>query len=142
MKIRATAFFTCLLLLVAATGCGESGPKLVPISGTVTYKGAPVPAGYISFTPPPGGGAVRVIQIKDGKFNSAEMVGDKGVHPGNNTVVIAGFDGKVIKLFGQGKQIFNPVTEEMTVPDGPSTKAIVYPDAAGKNVKIEPTSDE
>ncbi len=142
MKTRSTAFCTCLLLLLATLGCGESGPKLVPISGTVTFKGAPVPAGYISFTPPPGGGAVRVIQIKDGKYDSAEMVGDKGVHPGNNTVVIAGFDGKVVKFYGQGKQIFNPVTEEITVSDKPSTKAIVIPDSAGKNVKIEPTSDE
>ena len=142
MKIRSLSVCVVPFMLFATVGCGESGPKLVPISGTVTFKGAPVPAGYISFTPPPGGGAVRVIQIKDGKYDSAEMVGGKGVHPGNNTVLVAGFDGKVVKFYGQGKQLFNPVTEEITVPDGPSTKAIVIPDAAGKNVKIEPTSDE
>jgi len=115
---------------------------LVALSGTVTFKGQPVPAGYVSFLPPSGGGTQRVVQIKDGKFDTAEMQGEKGVHPGPNTVTIAGFDGKVVKHFGQGKQIFNPVTEPFTVPDAASTKDFVVPEAAGKNLKVEPTSDD
>lgn len=130
------------LFLALAAGCGPSGPVLVPLSGTVTFKGQPVPAGYLSFTPPAGAGTVRVVQIKDGKYNTADIVGpEKGVHPGPNKVRIAGFDGKVIPLWGQGKQIFNPVEEDFTVPAGGGTKDFVVPDAAGKNVKIEPTSD-
>ena len=54
----------------------------------------------------------------------------------------AGFDGKVVKFWGQGKQIFNPVDDKFTVPTGPSTKDFVVPDSAGQNVKVEPTSDE
>jgi hypothetical protein len=131
------------LVLAAAIGCGGSGgPPLVPISGTVTFKGQPVPAGYVSFTPGPGGGSVRVVQIRNGKYDSAEMVGTKGVHPGPNQVRIAGFDGKVVKYWGQGKQIFNPVDDQFTVPTTASTKDFVVPDAAGQNVRIEPTSDE
>jgi hypothetical protein len=130
-------------LAVAAAGCGPSGPKLVKLSGTVTFKGQPVPAGYISFLPPSGGGVQRVVQIKDGRYDTAEMQGDeKGVHPGPNQVRIAGFDGVVIKFYGQGKQIFNPVDDQYTVPEGGGTKDFVVPDAAGKSVKIEPTSDE
>lgn len=127
---------------LAATGCGPSGPKLVALSGTVTFKGEPVPAGYISFLPPSGGGTQRVVQIKDGKYDTAEMQGEKGVHPGPCTVTIAGFNGKKEKFYGQGKQIFNPVTEQYTVPDGGGKRDFTVPESAGKNVKIEPTSDD
>jgi hypothetical protein len=138
-----TLLLAGVALTLASAGCGPAGPKLVKLSGTVTFKGQPVPAGYISFLPPSGGGVQRVVQIKDGKYDTAEMQGDeKGVHPGPNQVRIAGFDGKVIKFYGQGKQIFNPVDEQYTVPDAGGTKDFVVPESAGKNVKIEPTSDE
>ncbi len=130
------------VFLTLAVGCGSSGPTLVPLSGTVTFKGQPVPAGFISFTPPAGAGVVRVVQIKDGKYNTAEIASsEQGIHPGPNKVRIAGFDGKVLPAFGQGKQIFNPVEEDFTVPASGGTKDFVVPDSAGKNVKIEPTSD-
>ena len=134
--------FVFLGSMLVALGCSDSGPTLAPLSGTVTFKGQPVPAGYISFTPGAGAGRICVVQIKDGKYNTADMVGAKGVHPGANTVKIAGFDGKVVKLWGQGKQIFNPVDDKYTVPAGTSTKDFVVPDSAGVNVKIEPTSDD
>ncbi len=44
-------------------------------------------------------------------------------------------------MYGQGKQIFNPVEESYTVPDGVSTKDFVIPDSAGNNVRIQPTAD-
>jgi hypothetical protein len=127
---------------LAATGCGPSGPKLVPLSGFVTFKGEPVPAGYITFTPPSGGGMVRSIRITNGKYDTAEMGGEKGVHPGPNAVRITGFNGKKEKFYGDGKQIFNPVDEQYTVPDAGGTKDFTVPESAGKNVKIEPTSDD
>lgn len=45
-------------LIVAATavllgGCGESGPKLLPVSGTVTNNGKPVEGASVIFTPDP-----------------------------------------------------------------------------------------
>jgi hypothetical protein len=114
----------------------------VPLSGTVTFKGRLVPAGYLSFTPPAGGGAVRVVQIKDGRYDTAEITDpEQGIHPGPNKVRIAGFDGKVVPGFGQGKQLFNPVEEQYEVPAGGGTKDFTVPEAAGKNVRIEPTSD-
>jgi hypothetical protein len=142
-NIRLLVLLTSIVTLAAITGCGGSGgPSLVQISGTVSFKGKPVPAGYISFMPPVGVGSICVVQIKDGKFDSNEMVGKKGVHPGANTVRIAGFDGVVVKLWGQGKQIFNPYELEYTVADRASTKDFEIPESAGKNVRIEPTSDE
>lgn len=38
---------------VLFSGCGESGPKLLPISGTVTNNGKPVEGASVVFTPDP-----------------------------------------------------------------------------------------
>jgi hypothetical protein len=37
------------LLLVALAGCGDAG--IVPVTGTLTYKGQPVPNAYVDFIP-------------------------------------------------------------------------------------------
>lgn len=127
-------------VLALAAGC-SSEPPMAQISGTVTFKGQPVPAGWISFTPDATKGSVRVCQIKDGVYDSSKE-GQPGVYPGRNLIKIGGFDGKKIPLWGQGKQIFNPVDDTYDVPAGTSTKDWVIPESAGKNVKIQPTADE
>lgn len=48
-----------LIALVLASsalclGCGESGPKLFPVAGSVTWNGAPLENGDILFTPADG----------------------------------------------------------------------------------------
>lgn len=40
-----------LLLLAACVGCGGSGPTIVPVTGTLTYKGKPVPNALVFFLP-------------------------------------------------------------------------------------------
>ena len=122
-----------------AVGC-SSKPKMAQLSGKVTFQGKSVPAGWISFTPGPGVGSVRVCQIKDGVYDSAQE-GDPGIFPGKNLIIVAGFDGKRIPLWGQGKQIFNPIEETFEVPTGTTTKDFEIPDSAGRNVKILPTAD-
>src|SRR5688572_24405376 len=126
-------------VLALAAGC-SSEPPMAQVSGTVTFKGEPVPAGWISFTPDADKGTVRVCQIKDGVYDSSKE-GQPGVYPGKNLVKIAGFDGKKVPLWGQGKQIFNPIDDTFDVPAGTSTKDWVIPESAGKNVKIQPTAD-
>lgn len=128
--------------MALAVGC-SSKPKLAQLSGKVTFKSQPVPAGWISFTPDvaAGGiGEVKVFQIKDGQYDSSKEV-PSGLKPGVYLIRIAGFDGKVIPFYGQGKQIFNPVEDKYTVPEGNSTKDFVIPPSAGENVKIQPTAD-
>jgi hypothetical protein len=132
---------TAAVLLLAA-GC-SSKPTPAQLSGKVTFKGQPVPAGYISFTPDVGAGGlgqIKVLQIKDGVYDSSKE-SEPGINPGPYLIRIAGFDGKRIPLYGQGKQIFNPVDDTFTVPEGTSTKDFVIPDSAGENVKIQPTAD-
>lgn len=130
------------VLLAWTLGC-TAGPPLSHVSGKVVFKGEPVPAGWISFTPDVGAGGlgpVKVFQIKDGAYNSAKE-DPNGLSPGPYLLKIAGFDGKKIPLWGQGKQIFNPVDDTFTVPIGTTTKDVVIPESAGQNVKIQPTAD-
>jgi hypothetical protein len=137
---RAPGAVTLGAALVLLAGC-SSKPPMGQISGTVTFKGQPVPAGWISFTPEPGKGSVRVCQIKDGVYDSSKE-GQPGIFPGKNLVKIAGFDGVKVRLWGQGKQIFNPVDDEIEITTGTMTKDFVIPESAGKNVRIVPTADE
>src|SRR5262245_33210768 len=125
------------VVFALAVGC-SSKPEMAQISGKVTFQGKPVPAGWISFTPEVGKGSVRVCQIKDGVYDSSRE-SDPGIHLGKNQIKIAGFDGNKVPLWGQGKQIFNPIDDMFDVPAGGTTKDWVVPDAAGKNVKIVPT---
>ena len=106
-----------VLALAAGFGC-SSQPELAQLSGKVTFKGQPVPAGWISFTPDGPKGSIRVCQIKDGVYDSSKE-GQPGVYPGRNLIRIAGFDGKVIPLWGQGKQIFNPIDDTFDVRGAP-----------------------
>jgi hypothetical protein len=129
-------------ILALGAGCSGSEAKKVQLSGKVTFKGQPVPAGYISFTPESGKGnpgkEVRVVQIKDGVYDSSQEK-DPGVYPGPTIIRIAGFDGKPLPLFPQGKQIFNPHELRETVEGG--TKDFDVPAEAARNLIITPTAD-
>jgi hypothetical protein len=69
-------------LTLALTGCG--GPKTYSVSGTVTYKGEPIPEGYIAFVPEGpgrgGGGAIAngsyQVRAQAGK-NRVEITASK-----------------------------------------------------------------
>src|SRR4051812_6959396 len=105
----AIGVLVCLTMLV---GC-SSKPKPAQLSGMVTFKGQPVPAGYVSFTPDVekgNKGQLRVFQIKDGAYDSAKEA-SPGINPGGYYVRIGGFDGVRIPRYGQGKQIFNEVID-------------------------------
>ena len=65
--------------LAAFIGCGAGNGK-VPITGVVTFDGAPMPDGYITFTPE-GGGTPEAAPIAAGKF-------ELGVKPGPHRVEI------------------------------------------------------
>lgn len=87
-----------LLLFSVAPGCSsEDGPARYRVSGTVTFRGEPVPVGVIQFTPdssqgnngPPG-----FADIKDGKFDT-ELSG-QGTIGGPHLVMVDAFSGKNI----------------------------------------------
>ncbi len=101
-----------LIIAAFSGGCGPSydGPRRFRVSGSVTFKGQPVPKGHIRFVPDtsrqnrgPGGGA----QIADGRYKT--MPG-KGVVGGPYMITISGTDGIPTTMHGEqlkeGKQLF------------------------------------
>jgi hypothetical protein len=140
---RLAALMAVLLVVFGVSaGCGTH-EKVAQLKGKVTFKGQPVPAGWISFMPDSAKGnqgSVVVAQIKDGVYDTA--LSGAGVVPGPNVIRIAGFDGKVIPRWAQGKQIFNIHELRDTLPEGATAKDFTVPDSAGENVKIEPTADQ
>ncbi len=68
-------------LLLTLAGCGESGPKKYPVSGTVTFDGQELPEGDIIFFPESKAVGPEATKIKDGKYSLK-------VHQGNNRVEI------------------------------------------------------
>ena len=68
-----------LLVIVFGLGCGGSGRKTTPISGTVTLDGQPVPEGSITFFPDPKEYDAEVAQIKDGEYDLRVTPGKKRV---------------------------------------------------------------
>jgi len=84
----------CLPLLAVLAGCGgDDGPPRFDLSGTVTYDGRPVPAGYLVFEPEAAAGNSgpgSQADIRDGKYRTPPGQGTIG---GPHVVSIFGFDG-------------------------------------------------
>ena len=70
---------TLAALLCASIGC-SAGDGKIPVSGIVTFDGAPMPDGYVTFTPAEGG-TPEAAPIAAGKF-------ELGVKPGAHRVEI------------------------------------------------------
>ncbi len=51
LSVVSRSLLVCFLTSVAFTGCGGSGPKLVPVKGKVTLDGTDLKAGQITFVP-------------------------------------------------------------------------------------------
>ena len=67
------------MLFLIVPGCGEKGPDRFELSGKVTYRGKPVPAGTITFEPTDrvvNATTIGEAEIKDGQYKTLP---DKGV---------------------------------------------------------------
>jgi hypothetical protein len=118
----------CGLLL----GCGSSdGPTRYRVSGTVSFRGQPVPKGFITLEPDgnagnsgPGGGA----EIVNGRYNTGT---EGGVVGGPYVVRIVGYDGVEASMSGEtlpdGKPLFPPYETTFDFPKEPSTKDFEVP---------------
>lgn len=83
IQIRGATLATICLL--AAAGC-DTGPEMIPISGTVTFQGKPIPLGKITLRAIEGTRAPALGgTIKDGKY-SIDTRG--GAPPGTYLVMI------------------------------------------------------
>lgn len=71
-------------------GCGDDGPKLVPVSGTVTMNGKPLEGATIAFSPEPSnkeGQGADDITGPTGNYKAMTR-GRSGVVPGKYKVVV------------------------------------------------------
>jgi len=105
----------CLPVLVVLAGCGSgSGPARFDLSGTVTYDGKPVPAGYIVFNPDAAAGNSgpgAQADIRDGKYQTLPGQGTIG---GPHVASVFGFDGRPYTV-GKGPD-GNPIANPMGKP--------------------------
>ena len=74
-----------ILVCVLAAGCG--GSKVVPVSGTLTYKGKPVPNAYIHFVPEDGRPSLGETD-QNGKFTLTYDPQTKGAERGKHRVFV------------------------------------------------------
>lgn len=93
--VRSTGLLASGLALILAAGCGDDGlGKRYPVSGTVTYNGAPVAKASISFVPatvsPTGEQRGATGVVTDGQYTLSTQGGDDGAFPGDYLVTISG----------------------------------------------------
>lgn len=93
--VRMVAVANACWLMASLSGCGEAGPKRIHVFGDVTWKGQPVPAGYITLSPDVkqgNSGPQGVAWIQAGKFDTSFENG-RGAAPGAQVAQVFGYDG-------------------------------------------------
>jgi hypothetical protein len=84
------------LILIALAGCsGESNPTTYPVTGTVTYKGQPVPNASVILSPKAGvsetaKGAAGKTDA-EGKFSLTTFTAGDGALPGTYEVAVTAY---------------------------------------------------
>ncbi len=79
----------CLLatMMLMSAGCGDSGPKLYKIKGTLMYKGKPVPYVLLQFTPDDEKTKAAASSGTDEKGRFEMKIGSEpGVFPGPHKI--------------------------------------------------------
>lgn len=123
-------------IVVLLAGCGRSGVERISVSGTVTFRGQPVPSGIISFTPDAkkgNRGPQGVAKIADGHYTTNDH--GKGSVSGPQVIEIRGYgggggSGRADKLpFSSGKPLFPTYYTEADVKPGGATLDFEVPDA-------------
>lgn len=91
--VLAMALTVCAATLWSAAGCGESGPLLYPVSGTVRFDGKPLPQVGVSFFADTSKGnnsghIAAASADAEGRF-TLSTVGESGAPPGWYKVVVS-----------------------------------------------------
>lgn len=135
----------CLLAMFCVTGAGcgpgvDPGPERFDLSGKVTFKGSPLPAGKITFTPNGIKGPAGFATIENGQYDTSST--GKGTVGGPHIVSIEGYDGKETEAKPFGDPIFAPHSEEMDLPKETTTKDFEVPASAAENFVPPKPEDE
>lgn len=87
---RAFAGIGLAICVAAVAGCGSGKLPVVPVEGTVVYKGQPLQSGVVTFLPSSGPVASGEIQ-SDGTFRLSTYGNGDGAVLGSHQVTIGSF---------------------------------------------------
>jgi hypothetical protein len=103
MNLSVVNGFLAAVALVLAVGCGESRQATAPVSGTVTYKGAPVEGATVAFVSTTGAESATGMTDAAGRYTLSTF--EKG-----DGAMLGEFKVRVFKYEGS--------TEEVQLGDG------------------------
>jgi hypothetical protein len=128
-----TRLLSLAVLVALAAGCGPSGPARFDVSGEVSYRGKPLPAGILIFDPDPkrgGDGPQGYAHVKEGKYDTRDR--GRPVTVGPALVRIQGFDGVAQGEMLLGKKLFPDVIVDAELDPSRSTLDFTVPASAAK----------
>lgn len=116
-------------IVLIGEGCSRH-PDPVHVSGTVTFRGKPVPKGIVFIHPNQqkgNSGPYGVAMIKNGRFDTSQQ-GGSGAMPGFVKIAVGGYDesGKS-EDFSDATPLFNPYQIEAEIHPEPSHIEITVP---------------
>ena len=127
----------CAILLLSTASCKDSGETRFELTGKVTYKGKPVPAGMVRFEPLDtvvNRTTIGMAEIKDGQFKTLP---DHGTTGGRQQAFVSGGNGIPEPGSGpDGASIFEEYFFEIDVPKEDSTLDIEVPDSVPQLTKF------
>lgn len=92
MMVIRPLFLSCATLwLMLLAGCGQSGPAMAPVSGTVTFNGKPLSDAQVMFAPRSGGRPALGRTDQQGCFQLTTLHANDGALVGDHAVTIAKF---------------------------------------------------
>ena len=83
--LRAGALLIVAALACLPVGCGRDPQKRQAVSGAVSFKGQPLPAGKIEFSPLDGQGTLVAASLENGRY---AIPAAKGLSPGTYRVLV------------------------------------------------------
>lgn len=126
MGLRCLACCGALLL----AGCGEQGPRQHHVAGQVTWRGQPVPAGMVTFTPDArqgNSGPQGFAPIRAGRYSTRED--GRGPGSGPHLVAVIGYDGRQpTDESPMGRLLFEGHQFPYAIPEAASSLDIPVPD--------------
>jgi len=133
--------------LVLVAGCGDDTglTRRYSVSGTVTYKGAPVPKGNVAFIPTKPGGREASGALNNGKFTLTTATPNDGALPGSYkvTVISQDVDTTELKEVAKGGQFHHDAKFAKAVAGATNLVPSKYklPDTSDLTAEVKPQSN-